>query len=218
MKSYTSTIIALLTCLVASAHTNNERNVLAEYEKNQTGIVSRSDTLAVVYKPSPEGTRVVLAKEFDSSKPIYFDFFSTTNRPFVLYNLRPEYGFRISAATETGEPVKPTHKGAKYGKNFDALKGYDDEAIPPQRWKTVAGLPNSYHGYGARMPAPDELFNFKKPGKYTMTIEAACFPNRYFPPHPRPKTNCYLVKFPPVKIQVVKKEVENDWKSKGGTR
>lgn len=208
MKPYIFTVIVLLYCLVAVAQTNQvEKNILTEFENNQTGVVSRQDKLAVVYQPSPEGTRVVLAKEFDSSKPIYFELISTTNRPFVLYILRPEYGFRISASTETGEQIQPTHKGAKYGKNFDALKGYDDEAIPPQRWKVIASLPNSNSGYGMPMPAPDELFKFKKPGKYIMTIEAACFASRDFPPRAGDKsTNYYLVKFPPVKLQVVKKE------------
>ena len=69
--------------------------------------------------------------EFDSSKPIFIGFGLTTNEVSLLFALQPEYGFRISAASESGEPVEPTSNGAEYGRKFDVLKGYEKEAINP---------------------------------------------------------------------------------------
>lgn len=201
MKSYISTVIVFLLCFAGLAQTNSEKTVLAEFEKNHTGIVSRSDKLAVVYRSSP-----------DSSQPIYVELISTTNVSSLLYILRPEYEFRFSAFSESGEAVELTHKGAKYGRHFDDLKTVDRDAIAMNNrgtpMRNIAIPPGSWIPLGTPMFTPDELFNFNKPGKYTMTIEAACFASRDFPPRPMPPaTNYYLVKFPPVKIQVVKKEV-----------
>jgi hypothetical protein len=211
MKSYISIVFALLACFAAGAQTNNERNFLKEYETNQTGLVSKSDKLAIVYQPSPEWGRVILAKDFDSSKPIYVEFVSRTNVSSLLYILRPEYGFRFSAISEDGEMIEPTRQGAKYGKKFDDLKTVDREAIAMNNRGTpmrdIAGPHNSWIPVGTPMFTPDELFKFKTPGKYTITIEAACFASQEWPPRPTPPmTNYYLAKFPPVKLTVIKKE------------
>ena len=123
--------------------------------------------------------------------------------------LRPEYAFRISAFSEDGLPVEPTRKGMKYGSKFDTLKEYSDAAINkagrrPPYWD-IASPPSQFSDSGENIPPPEELFNLSKPGKYTMTIEAACFACRYFPPPPGDNaTNYYLVKFPPVKLTVIK--------------
>jgi hypothetical protein len=199
----------------AVAQTNQEQGILAEYEKNQTGIVSRSQySLAIAYTPSgndiPPGG--VSAKEFDSSKPIYFQVYSTTNKPFVFFILQPQYGFRFSMSSESGEVVMPSRKGAKYGSNFDNLKIFDADYIDTAGrrypyWNVTARV--DFPEVGKRIPPPDDLFDFKKPGKYIMTIEAACFASRYYPPHPGDQsTNYYLVKFPSVRLTVVKKEKE----------
>jgi hypothetical protein len=219
MKPYFfATIIFFIINSATIAQTNQEnRDILAELGKEQTGIIARQDKLAVVYC-SLINHVLVSAKEFDSSRPIYYGFALTTNKVSVLFLLRPEYGLRISVVNEKGETVAPTRQGAKFGRYFDVLKGFNKDAIDPTKGKAHGRAPNwqvvgprddiSFLGSFA-IPAPDELFDFKTAGKYVVKIETACFLKQDFIPNIRSDTTNYtLVKFPPVKLQVIKKEVE----------
>jgi hypothetical protein len=221
-------ITILLHCLVAFAQTNNERNVLEEFGKSRPGVVSRNENMAIVYQPFPAiyhqlhaiyqpfpgKTPDAQLTQFNSSDPIYVRFVSTTNKPSLLFMLRPQYEFRFSAVSENGEDVEVTHLGAKYGRYFDDLKSVDNDAIAMNNRRTfmrsIADVYGSDIDLGTAMLTPDELFRFKKPGKYTMTVEAACFASRDFPPKLGSiKTNYYLVKFPPVKLQIIKEEAKD---------
>ena len=214
MKCYSLLTFFWLSYYTAGGQANQERNILIEYEKNQTAIVSRSKyPLAIAYTPPgndiPPGG--VSAKEFDSSKPIYYQVYSTTNKPYIFFILQPQYGFKISASSESGEVVMPGIKGVKYGSNFDSLKIFDTNHIDTTGrrypyWSVTASV--DVPEIGRRISPPDELFDLKKPGKYTMTIETACFVCRDYPPRYK-STNYFLVKFPPVTLQVIKKESGN---------
>jgi len=202
------TVIAFLSCFIASAQTNQEKNILEWYKTNQTGIVSTSGRLAIVYTPPPYGMNPVSAKEFDASKPIYYQHFSTTNVPSFLYILRPEYQFHFFMLAENGDVVEPTRQGAKYGRLYDDLKTLDwhntigiNNRGDPMR--DIAGIPDR-PGTPFSIPSPDDLFKIPKPGKYTLTIQAACFASREWPP----QTNYDLIKLPPVRLTIIKREDE----------
>ena len=203
------TVIAFLSCFIASAQTNQEKNILEWYKTNQTGVVSSSGRLAIVYTPPPYGMNPVSAKEFDASKPIDYRFISTTNVPSFIYILRPEYQFHFFMLAENGDVVEPTRQGAKYGRLYDDLKTLD--------WHNTIGIDNRgnyiygpadipYHhpGPATSIPSPDDLFKIPKPGKYTLTIQAACFASRDWPP----QTNYDLIKLPPVRLNIIKREDE----------
>lgn len=129
MKAFIFLIAILLTTFTAPAQTTEKENVLTKYKESQTGIVSQQDGLAIVYQPSPEGTHIVLANSFDADKPIYYNLFSISNKPALLYVLKPEYEFRFSVFAASGESVELTPLGANYGKRFDDLKTVDPDAI-----------------------------------------------------------------------------------------
>jgi len=212
-------LYVFLACLCSAAmfaQTNQDRrDFLDEFDQYKTGVVCRSkEGLAIIYCPPINGTKMVDARTFDSSKPIHFGFVLMTNRASVLFILRPEYGFRISAVTETGELVTPSSKGSKFGRYFEDIEGFDKSVIDPKREQSHGAVPNWYHvspadhvpGLYDSLPPPDELFNFKKPGKYTMRIESACFLSRESIPHIHSNsTNYYVVKFPIVELNIIRR-------------
>lgn len=146
------------------------------------------------------------ASYFPADKPIWFGFGSTTNYSYYVFMLRPEYGYRILARSEDGQVVKPTRLGASYGEKFDKIKGYD-EALDWTRGHGGNSV-RPFMDYAHRdlpsldriFPSPQELFNFDKPGKYTMWIELQCLSRSFLPN----ATNIYLVRFPPIQLQVIK--------------
>ena len=202
---------------IVVANPTNAWNYFEVFEKSQAGGVSKAPTnnILVMYLPDDAIMNLWSANVFDSSKAIYFGFALTTNKYSVILALKPEYGFRMSAVTENGEPVSPTSKGSRYGKSFDQLKGFDKKAIDPTRnvphysympHFCIVGPTNETPSFEA-IATPDELFNFTKPGKYTMTIETACFAKGDYMPNINSSTTNYsLVKFPPVRLQVIKKD------------
>jgi hypothetical protein len=212
MKALIFLIAILLTASTAPAQKTVKENVLTKYKANQTGIISQQGGLAIVYQPPPEGTQMVLANRLDSSKPIYYSYYSVSNKPSQLYVLKPEYQFKFNLVTESGVNVKPTRVGANYGMRFAELNTVVPAAIEMNNRGTpmhdIALLPDLSSGYGPSIPAPEKLFSLKKPGKYTMTIEAACFASKDYPPGNRGPliSNYSLVQFPPVKLTIIKKE------------
>jgi hypothetical protein len=232
MKKYIFAIFVGFYSIMATAQTNNKNtdifvaanptnspNFLEEYKRLHLGVISETRSNLLVIYLSESDDVYHWAKEFYSNKHIYFGFALTTNKVSVLVVLKPEYGFRISAVTENGMPVEPTSEGAKYGRSFNDLKGFDKQAIDPTRNKPhysymphfdIVG-PTSDAPRFDKIATPDELFTFQKPGKYTITIETACFLKDDYMPHINSNTtNYYLVKSPPppVKLTVIKKEDE----------
>jgi hypothetical protein len=147
---------------------------------------------------------------FPADKPIEFGSGSETNYDFVVLMLRPEYGYRLFAISEDNKKVQLTRTGEKYGKKFNDIKGFNKSVLD---WTRVPGRYNpdnpcrtyARHDmpYISRIfPAPQDIFNFEKPGKYAMWIELQYFARPALPG----STNLNLIKFPPVKLTVIKKE------------
>jgi hypothetical protein len=158
-------------------------DVLKDYEQYHSGVVSKSgNALAIVYC-QPEGIYRPNVDSLASDKPIHFGFVLTTNSYSVVFILLPEYGFRISATTTNGEPIKFTREGSRFGRYFDHVVGFDKHFIDPTRNERHGSIPNWYNVWpsdqmpnvGNALPAPDDLFEFKKDGYYKMKIETACF-------------------------------------------
>lgn len=206
---------ALIACLSAIAQDDETSvNVLNQMETNKTVIVVRQGRLAVVYCSLVNHT-FVSVKEFDSGRPIYYGFAMTTNKYTDMFLLRPEYGLRISATGEDGRLVELTGVGSMLGRHFDDLKEFDKKVIAPNQGKSQDPIRNPQMVTPPYTTAiieysispPDQLFNFKTPGKYTVTIEMACFLSREYIPHiQNNSTNYDLIKFPPVKLTVIKEE------------
>lgn len=137
-------------------------------------------------------------------KPISFGFITATG-VFNIYLMKPEYGCRISAVSESGKIVPRTRTGKKYGRAFDLVKKWDrnclDKSGPnADRWRPYWTLARPGFPSVKKLPALHEFFNFEKPGRYEVTIEMQVFSHAFH----SSSTNAYLVKLPPIKLQVVK--------------
>jgi hypothetical protein len=150
---------------------------------------------------------VVPATNFPADRPILVGYSSTTAAVYNLLMLRPEYGYRVSATSESGVLMEKTWKGREYGAKCDEVKGYLERAIDTSRgspgfhwhFATQPETEDEFH-LSQQLSAPSELFRMDKPGKYTVRIEAQCL-CRPFPPR---TTNFYVVRFPPVLLPVIK--------------
>jgi hypothetical protein len=153
---------------------------------------------------------------FLSDTPVRFGFSSTSNMYYDIFMLRPEYGYRVFAKSENGERLEATRLGARYGEKFGEIRGYDKDTLDfsrrrgdrhPDRERPyyVGKAAQGFSGLPRSLPAPEELFRFNKPGKYIMWIEmqVLCCPSGR-----GAAGDIYLVKFPPVGLQVIKKENE----------
>jgi len=138
---------------------------------------------------------------FPADQQIVVGFLSRTNRWHAVVKLEPEYAYRLLLRDEDGEVVAPTSVGNRYGKKFDALKVYDKSAVTESRSYRVVAAPASP---GSVLPAPQDLFKLTKPGRYTLFVEAQCFYGSF--PGTYPFTNLYPLRFPPVKLPIVKRE------------
>ena len=213
MKYLFFTAVALVACISIDAQIiDYNANVLNGMESNKTAIVVKQERLCVAYCSLANHVFVPVT-EFDSGRPIYYGFAMSTNKYTVMFLLRSEYGLRISAIGEDGRPVELTAMGSKLGRHFNDLKGFDKKAIDPNHGKSRDPFLNPQDVTPPYTPSiinylispPDQLFNFKTPGKYIVTIETACFLSRDFIPHIlNSSTNYDLIKFPPVKLTVVK--------------
>jgi hypothetical protein len=206
MRPLIVTVFSIACSLAFPQKSQSQSSFVDRYENDLVAIVSRSaSNLAILFFPPVDGNRVVLATNFPASQDIRFGFASTANAGSFVCKLLPEFAFRISAVSTSGECVRLTRKGSKYGRHFGEINGFDKRMIETSRrgpyWTLVApqdSVPESSN----RFPPPDELFDFERPGKYTVTIQAACLASpRIFPLR---TTNFCLVKFPPVKLQITK--------------
>jgi hypothetical protein len=209
---FTMIIGFYLIIVTAQAGSTNTENFLEACKMDHIGAISetRSNLLVIFLSKSDDVGH--WAKVFNANKHILFGFALTTNQVSLLFALRPEYGFRLSAATENGKPVELTSRGAKYGRNFDELTGYEKNAIDPSlgggrspHWFVIG--PSSDRPMFGSLPSPDELFNLKEPGQYTMSIETACYLKGDYTLKIDNPTNYCLVKFPPVKLTVIKQRM-----------
>jgi hypothetical protein len=150
-----------------------------------------------------KGTRTDLL----ANQPIECGFVSIITN-YNIDILRPEYCCKISAKTSDGKTVEKTRIGAKYGTEFNNVKKWDKKMFDmtftndshPSH-ELPYWLPAKMNWPSIRkLPAPQELFKFDKPGTYEMEIELQFFA---YPMHTS-STNAYLVKLPPVKVKVFK--------------
>jgi len=163
-----------------------------------------TSNMAVVIQYPGENTRL-----FQSDQPIRFGFESMTSTVYDVFLLRPEYGCRIGATSESGQAVKRTGNGKRYGANFDDIAGvsrdaFDDSRLPGYaRNMPYLTIARQMTPLRERMiPAPQELFIFDKPGIYSLRLEFQSF----YCELRSSSTNLYLVKFPPVELKVLKIE------------
>lgn len=154
---------------------------------------------------------------FPADEPISIGFCSTTDQIYEIYRLAPDYGYRLSARSEDGQLVQTTELGTQCGKKFDKANDYGINAFDRSGAYYDGNILRHAYGGGysyrtlairdepalqAVFPPPQDLFNFEKPGNYTLWIEYQCF----YRPFPPASTNLYLVRFPPLKLQVLKRE------------
>lgn len=214
MKLRSSIIVFLLLCcyLVSKSETNETGSVRERFEREHIAVASKSQNgVVMMFLPSKDRKPDVSAPIFSAGKPIRFGFCSTGSAPAVLFILLPEFGFRISAFAENGDKVELSHQGARFGKRFADLEGYDKRAIDTSRSKPphwyIAAPSDTMPTLESTIPSPDDLFNFSHSGRYTMIVEASCFLGKRFPPPAGSHaTNYVLVKFPPVKLQIIKED------------
>lgn len=194
---------ALNLFLAVIAHPDSTNST--QYEFPQTWVVSetRSNVFVVFMGDHP------VVPGVSADKPLRLGFRSATTNSYDILILRPEFGYKVSAVSSSGRLIETTRKGAKCGKKFDLIRGWDRNVLDMSRTRDH---PNSESPYwlvahpefpiGRELACPEELFKFDKPGKYTMSIELQ------FLSYPRSSrsTNAYLVRLPPVKLEVVKEE------------
>lgn len=143
----------------------------------------------------------VIAKE-----PIRFDDrllwlpFSEKGQVELSYPVEAAYRMRIRMTGTNGIELPKTSLGKKFGTKFDNLHSFTDTRPYPF---VIEGSykDNPDLGGGRFLPSPNELFQIKKEGIYTLEIQMQMF-------YPNPQsTNAWhrdLVRFSPIKIQVEK--------------
>jgi len=161
----------------------------------------RSNVFAVFRNETAEKEVV-----FRSDVPIPFGFCLNTNSSYSSYHvfmLRPEYGYELSAKSESGELVRKTRLGASYGGKFTEIKGFDRSKLDMSK----TGRINPYSTYASRnfsitrsLPPPDALFELKKPGRYTVQValQFYCWPRSAV------SNDVWLVRLKPVNLNVIK--------------
>jgi len=142
------------------------------------------------------------ASAFPSAQPIGVGFLSMTNRSYKILRLKPEYEYRLLMSDESGNVIPPKPVGARYGEKFNALKGFNASAVTRDRAFVSIATPEFPPPNKLTFPAPEVLFRLEKAGRYTLFVEAQCFCGSF----PHTSTNLYLIRFPPVRIPVVKRD------------
>jgi len=149
---------------------------------------------------------------FPADAPLAFGFGTSLDKPLDVIALKKEFGYIISARSLEGFEVEKTSSGRDYGsrinecwrwaeEQFDTTKGQGSLRGAP--YLNVAKI--STVNFSRRLPPPDDLFHFKKPGHYVLSIEVQCLVAPYGASNP---TNAHVVRLPPVSLQVVKEEKE----------
>lgn len=154
--------------------------------------------LALVLPLSTPGNRL-------SDRPLQIGFVSTDGNPRLVFLLRPDYGFRISAVSEKGEALPFTKKGIAFSNELKMAKGYDKAILAkffsrggPRGISSLtmaSDKPSS-----VEFPSPDSLFQFPRPGQYTLTMEVQVLTC----PLGCDVRGARAVRFPPVRVVVEK--------------
>jgi hypothetical protein len=194
-------IISLALCLLFNATAHSVETNRFAFDTLNSVISAPRSNIVVVFTSHEQG-----AAHFAADQPITFGFLAMTNTDNKVFMLSPEYGYRISATDENGQSVETTSTGRGYGRLFEDIKGVHDKSALDMTWILGYRRAAPYAAYatevipslGRKLPAPQELFKFRKAGGYTVTVELQCLYS----------TNLYLVRFPPVKLQIIKTEQE----------
>ncbi|HWY31337.1 MAG TPA: hypothetical protein VNX46_11300 [Candidatus Acidoferrum sp.] len=148
---------------------------------------------------------------FPSDKKIKYGFASVRAVPFDVLALKEEYGCIISAKSESGEDIEKTPSGDKFGKRFLDVVAFDKSQLDLTKGRGNGGPQFPYISVAAPdggifsrdIPPLESLFEFDKPGQFVVSIQLQCFVGPY---GKSTSTSVHLVRFPPVKIHVIKQK------------
>ena len=142
-----------------------------------------------------------------TNEPIRFDDklvwmpFCNTGKVAVWFPPDAAYGVKIRMRGPDGKPTKKTRLGERFGSKWDKLHSYKDAKLQPgYAWGSYKENPGL--GGGSILAAPQELFQLKEPGIYTMEIEIQLF--RYVRSKNTEEWDKNLLRFSPIRIRVEK--------------
>ncbi len=142
--------------------------------------------------------------QFPADKPIPFAFGTMNTQSYDIFILREDYGYRIRAQSAEGKPLKLTKSGSRYGRQFDQAtildKGMLDLSSKRRNPFLSIAVPQPPYYFEREFPPPQQLFEMPKSGSYVLWVEVQVF-NR---PRLQSTTNIYGVRFPAVRIDVIK--------------
>lgn len=149
------------------------------------------------------------AAVFPVHKQIRYGFGSALPVPFDVLTLGEEYGCMMTATSDSGQIVRKTKEGKKWGKMFFDVVGFNRKQLDYAKGRGSGGFQSPYLStattevatFSRSLPPLDSLFRFEKPGKYSVSIYLQCFVGPF---GQSCATNVTLVRFPPVSVQVVK--------------
>lgn len=206
-------VVVISICVLAGIHAN-ETNVVGsreEFVPPPHDEASHSVWGLGCYSAQNKGIVAVFQtlqeRHFVASRPILVGLMSVDGIEYNVLPLAPAYGYRVRAESETGAALTPTPLGRTYGQHFDDVKGFDERALvwtgpdgEKRKRPLMAAAPVGGASTVCQFPAPQDLFQFPKPGKYIVWVELQCLSR----PIRGTSTNWSVVRLPPVKLRVVK--------------
>ena len=158
-----------------------------------------------------EDSGISNAVDFSVDKSIKYGFGTAQSVPYDVFALNDEYGCSISVKSESGQDVARTSNGQEYGGKFLKVTSFDRKQLDYSNGRGNGGYQSPYLNVAAvrgvflsrELPPLEKLFKFDKPGRYIVLIQLQCFVGPYGESN---ATNVNLVRFPLVKLQVIKKD------------
>ncbi len=153
--------------------------------------------------PPPYDLKLGRFKCFPSQSRIEYGFGSTNDEVYSVDVMLPEYGFDVWATDASGVIVEMTRVGAKFGTKLTEVSGYDRKKLAKtggrRRFRPYAMVASSNPAIQLFLPSPAELFKFPKPGQYHVYVRAQA----WVYPFKGSRTNAFLARFSPVKLDIV---------------
>lgn len=136
---------------------------------------------------------------FRFNDELVFLAYCNTGKVELQFHPDPAYFVKINMTSRDGKEVSKTFLGRRYGSKFEKLHVLD---VPHVGILLAEGSyeQNNGQGMAKSFPSPQELFEMKEPGIYTMEIQMQMF-------LVHKNTNAWtreLIRFSPIKIHVEK--------------
>ena len=146
-----------------------------------------------------ESMRPITNEPFASGDQLFFMGFCNTGRVELQYPPDPAYCIKIRMVSQDGTEIPKTRMGKMFGSEFDELHTLD-----PAHANTLLAEGSHEQNRDVRrakpLPSPQQLFEIKKSGIYTMEIQMQMFlVHKNINPWTRE-----LIRFSPIKIKIVK--------------